>query len=407
MHQYGKSFSGLSSCQQGETTILALNYALYIRTQKRLRTKKKSSSFASMKKRILTILRYALPLILILFIVLCRYVPSLAEGYARLVYPVFSTILSALSSLVPFSLEEILVIGIVLWLVIYPIVKRRRGKRWKSILGREAELLVWVYIWFYLGWGLNYFRYPIYTRADVAPAQYNEEAFLGFLKEYTDSLNGAYMPDVRIDATLLEREVKEFYRRVPSSFGLAMPRDFQQPKYFTFTSLYSGVGVLGSMGPFFAEPQLNGDLLPVQLPFTYAHEFSHLLGVSNEAEANYWAYQVCINSSLPEVRYSGYFGILPYVLINASSLLPQDKFREWIKGIRPEIIKEYEDKRAYWSERYSPFIGELQNYVYDWFLKGNNISSGRKNYAEVISILLSIPAVSASHTPKEQSHIRP
>lgn len=360
-----------------------------------------------MKEKILAILRYTLPLILILFIVLCRFIPSLAEGYARHVYPVLSMILSAVSSLVPFSLEEILVISIVLWLVIYPIIKRRKGKTWKRIWVREVELLVWVYIWFYLGWGLNYFRYNIYTRVQVAPAQYEEQAFLRFLSNYTDSLNQSYVADVQLDTNAMDREMKEFYRQVPSSFGLAMPKDFQIPKYFTFTPLYSGVGVLGSMGPFFAESQLNKDLLPVQLPFTYAHEFSHLLGVSNEAEANYWAYQVCINSSSPAMRYSGYFGILPYVLINASSLLPKDKFGEWIKAIRPEIIKEYEDKRTYWSERYSPFIGELQNHIYDWFLKGNNISSGRKNYAEVISILLSIPTVSASHNPKEQSHIRP
>ncbi len=370
-------------------------------------TCRKSSSFAPMTKKILTILRYALPLILILFIVLCRYIPSLAEGYARCIYPVFSTILSALSSLIPFSLEEILVIGIVLWLVIYPIVKRRKGKKWKNILGREVELLAWVYIWFYLGWGLNYFRYPIYARAGVAPAQYDEEAFLGFLQEYTDSLNGAYLPEVQIDTALLGQEVKEFYRQVPSSFGLASPKGFQQPKYFTFTALYSGVGVLGSMGPFFAESQLNADLLPLQLPFTYAHEFSHLLGVSNEAEANYWAYQVCVNSSLPEMRYSGYFGILPYVLINASRLLPEDKFREWAKTVRPEIIQEYEQKRAYWRNKYSPLMGKVQDRIYDWFLKGNNISSGKKNYAEVIGIILSLPTVSAWHSPTEPPHTHP
>lgn len=360
-----------------------------------------------MNKKILIILRYALPVMLIAFIVLCRYIPSLAEGYARCIYPVFSAILSAVSSLIPFSLEEILVIGIVLWLVIYPIVKRRKGKAWKRILGREAELLAWVYIWFYLGWGLNYFRYPIYARAGVAPAQYDEQAFLGFLGEYTDSLNKAYLPRVQVDADLIEEEVKEFYRQVPSSFGLARPKGFQQPKYFTFTPLYSGVGVLGSMGPFFAESQLNADLLPVQLPFTYAHEFSHLLGVSNEAEANYWAYQVCVNSSLPEMRYSGYFGILPYVLINASRLLPEDKFREWAKTVRPEIIQEYEQKRAYWRNKYSPLMGEVQDRIYDWFLKGNNISSGKKNYAEVIGIILSLPTASASHSPKEPPRIHP
>lgn len=44
-----------------------------------------------------------------------------------------------------------------------------------------------------------------------------------------------------------------------------------------FTPLISMVGVTGSMGPFFCEFTLNGDLLPSQYPATYAHELAHLL----------------------------------------------------------------------------------------------------------------------------------
>lgn len=151
----------------------------------------------------------------------------------------------------------------------------------------------------------------------------------------------------------MRQEIKEIYRQVPSMYGLALPRDYQHPKQVWFNPLYSGVGVLGYMGPFFAESQLNEELLPVQLPFTYAHELSHLLGVSNEAEANYWAYRVCRSSKRPAVRYSAYFGLLPYVLVNASSVLTEEEFREWIKTIRPEVVKDYEYKRMYWNERYS------------------------------------------------------
>jgi hypothetical protein len=53
-------------------------------------------------------------------------------------------------------------------------------------------------------------------------------------------------------------------------------------------------------------------------------------------------------------------------------------------------VKDYEYKRMYWNERYSTLLGEVQNKIYNLFLKGNNIPSGRKNYAEVIGILLSL-----------------
>lgn len=346
-----------------------------------------------MKRKKLVILRWELPLLLVLLIVLCRFVPSWAEGYARYVYTVSSAALSFLSSFFPFSLEEILVPAVVLWLVVAPVLHRCKKRTWRYILCREVEVLAWVYIWFYLGWGLNYFRYSIYARASVTPAQYEEQAFKDFLKVYADSLNHAYIPGVRVDTAALGEEVKAFYRNVPAVYGLACPRDYQRPKFFMFTSLYSGVGVLGSMGPFFAESQLNADLPPLQYPFTCAHEFSHLLGVSNEAEANYWAYQVCVHSSFPAVRYSGYFGLLPYVLINATQLLSKEERKAWVETIRPEILADYEEKHSYWEERYNPLIGKAQDCIYDWFLKGNSMPSGKKNYAEVIGMLITMPSV--------------
>lgn len=338
----------------------------------------------------ITALRWGLPVLAILFVILCRYQPAWAEGYARMVYPFLSVALSAFSSLFPFSLEEVLVVVCILWILLFPFIQRRRGKSWKYIGGRELEMLAWIYVWFYFGWGLNYFRYNIYTRLQIPPVKYEEQKFMDFLHAYTDSLNTTYIPYAELPVETIDREVKDFYQNLPKEVGLVSPKNYQRPKFFTFTPLYSGVGVLGSMGPFFAEAQLNRDLLPVQLPFTYAHEFSHLLGVSNEAEANYWAYRACTESDIQTMRYSGYMGLLPYVLSNASSLLTKEQFQEWVRNIRPEIIASYNENRNYWKERYSPMIGKVQEVTYNLFLKGNQIPSGRKNYAEVISLLLSL-----------------
>ena len=336
-------------------------------------------------------LRLTLLLLGIVFVIICRYMPNLAEGYARMVYPSLSAALSAFSSLFPFPLMEVFVVGLILWLICYPIWKRRQRIRWRKILIREMEMLAWVYVWFYLGWGLNYYRYNIYTRLQTPPIAYEEQQFQDFLKEYTQCLNASYQPQTEVDSDTLRHHIGSFYANLPKIYGLTQPQSWQHPKEFIFTPLYSKVSVLGSMGPFFSEAQLNADLPEVQYPFTYAHEFSHLLGVSNEAEANYWAYRACTESSLPALQYCGYFGLLPYVISNASYLLPKEDFQAWIKTIRPEVRTQYNEKNAYWQERYSPWIGKIQDFTYNLFLKGNKIPSGKKNYAEVISLLLSLP----------------
>ena len=334
--------------------------------------------------------RQALLLASIVFITLCRYQPSIAEWYARTVYPPLSAALSAFSSLFPFPLMELLVVSLILWLILYPVWKRKKSIPWRKILLREMEMLAWVYVWFYMGWGLNYFRHNIYTRLQTPPVAYEEQHFKDFLKDYTERLNTTYQADTKIDSEILKEHVQTFYANLPSAYGLTQPKEWQEPKDFIFTSLYNKVGVLGSMGPFFAEAQLNGDLPEVQYPFTYAHEFSHLLGVSNEAEANYWAYRACTESSSTALQYCGYFGLFPYVLSNASYLLPKEDFQAWIQTVRPEIIEQYKEKNRYWQERYSPLIGSIQDFSYNLFLKGNKIASGKKNYAEVIGLLLSL-----------------
>ena len=319
--------------------------------------------------------RWTFLLVLLLFVILSSLNVGIAEFYSRSIYPSLSYILSALSSIVPFSLDEIGIFLMIVSIVVFPFVWRiRRKLKWRTILIRELEILLWIYVWFYIGWGINYYRESFFTRAGVSPARYDEQRFKDFLYSYTDSLNSVYCKVDTVIADHVHNEIKSSYGKISEVYGFTTPRSFQHPKILLFNSLYSGSGVLGFMGP-----------------FTYAHELSHLLGISSEAEANLWAYQTCLLSSDAEIKYSGYFGLFPYVLMNARGLLSEEDYKSWISEVRPEVIKQYQEKREHWSSLYSPLLGEIQSAMYELYLKGNRISSGQKNYAEVIGLLLSLP----------------
>lgn len=332
-------------------------------------------------------------LLLLLFVIACRYLPHWAEGYMRFIYPTLSACLSGVASLVPYSLEEILVIGVLIVAIAYPFVARltkRYQERWSLILRNYLLGATWLYVWFYLGWGISYYRYSIYERIGVEHSAYQEKRFVNYLQGYVAELNQAYTDQLDFDSEELEEEIKSFYLCVKDGYGLSSPKSYQHPKQLLCNKLYSSVGVLGYMGPFFAETQLNEELLALQYPFSYAHEYAHLLGVSSEAEANYWAFQACKASKRSDVRYSGYFGLLPYVLSNAAALLPEEQFNQFMTTIHPPILEEARAKSRYWSERYSPLVGQAQSWLYNQFLKGNKIASGRKNYAEVVGLLIDL-----------------
>lgn len=337
-------------------------------------------------------LRWVVLAVLFVFIRTVMFFPAMGEWYARKVYPVFSAVLSRFSSLFPFSVGDCFIYGSIGGLVIYLVYAIAKRRPWLRTLGRMAEYLVWVYVWFYMAWGLNYFRQDFFTRAQIPYAAYSEDDFRDFLSVYTDSLNASFIPLEKIDPAVVAGEVKNNYRDIAARFGLLAPAGYLHPKPMLVPSFMSGVGVLGYVGPFFTEYNLNPDLLPVQYPFTYAHEMAHVLGISNEAEANLYAFLVCSRSEVPEMRFSAYFGLLPYVLGNAWLLLPKEEFARWKETISPEIRKAYNEKVAYWQALYSPLIGEMQETVYNWFLKGNNIPSGRKNYSEVVALLMALEA---------------
>ena len=247
-----------------------------------------------------------------------------------------------------------------------------------------------MYVWFYIAWGLNYFREDFFTRTRTTYVPFSSEHFQSFLDAYTDSLNASWVAIETIDREVVKEAVLDGYRKLPTRFGLTTPGAYLHPKTMLLSRLMSGVGVMGYMGPFFTEFNLNDQLLPVKYPATYAHEMAHVLSISNEAEANLYSYLICTGSSVPEIRFSGYFSLLPYVLSNAYVALDKDAFEAWKKRLRPEIKDLYNEKVAYWQSLYSPLIGEAQDVVYNLFLKGNKIPTGTANYSEVIALLIAI-----------------
>ena len=337
-----------------------------------------------MEKPVRKSLGSALVAALLLGVVLmCRSRTAWADWYALHFYPAWSGAVSWLSARVPFSLDEWVVI-LAAVLALAHLVRLR--KRWAALIA----LLLWVTVWFYGGWGINYFRSSIFDRAGKRPEVFEPQRFRLFLEDYAQQLNASYRPVEELDRAAVEQEVKQYYATLSPDWGLAKPKDWQRPKRLVVNRLYSAVGVTGYVGPFCIEIQVNEDTPDRQYPFLFAHELSHLLGVSSEAEANFWAWQACRASADPLVRYAGLQSLLPYVLSNARAALPEEEFVRWRDSLRPEVTEVLRDEQAFWRERYVPWIGRLQSKFYNLFLKGNRIRSGMANYNEVVQMILTL-----------------
>lgn len=363
--------------------------------------------------------RHWLLLVLLLLVTLGKMIPLWGFIYTTRIYPIIGTLLSPISGFFPFAVGDIFIALSIAWVIFYPIyeigLRKKLARRYfflaakkgcypkkKVVFGRVAEFLLWVYAWFYIAWGLNYSQPNIYDRIGMKPVEVSEAKFKAFAYQYADSLNALSIPsdiagssifsDSIVDDGLKNRvrdAVLKEYNKIGYKEGINAPFN-QHPhaKTMVFTPLSSMSGVTGSMGPFFCEFTLNGDILPHDYPATYAHEFAHFLGVANEGEANFYSYIVCTVSADKLVRFSGYYHIFFHVLNNVFDILGEKEGERFLKHIRPEIIQLAKSDRRYWLGKRCKALDAAQDFIFELYLRGNHVAEGRKSYSGVIGLIL-------------------
>ena len=363
--------------------------------------------------------RHWLLLVLLILVTLTKMIPLWGFIYTTRIYPIIGTLLSPISGFFPFAVGDIFIALNIAWVIFYPIyeigLRKKLARRYfflaakrgsypkkKVVFGRVAEYLLWVYAWFYIAWGLNYSQPNIYDRIGMKPVEVSEAKFKAFAYQYADSLNALSISsdivrsnifsDSIVDDGLKNRvrdAILKEYNKIGYKEGINAPFN-QHPhaKTMVFTPLSSMSGVTGSMGPFFCEFTLNGDILPHDYPATYAHEFAHFLGVANEGEANFYSYIVCTVSADKLVRFSGYYHIFFHVLNNVFDILGEKEGERFLKHIRPEIIQLAKSDRRYWLGKRCKALDATQDFIFELYLRGNHVAEGRKSYSGVIGLIL-------------------
>ena len=371
--------------------------------------------------------RHWILLVLLSLITLTKLIPLWGFIYTTRIYPIIGSLLSPISGLFPFAVGDIFIALSIVWVIFYPIYeikwRKQLAKRFfflaakrgcypkkKVVFGRVAEYLLWVYAWFYIAWGLNYSQPNIYCRTGMKPVEVSEAKFREFAYRYADSINSlseerrvkseeTAFDDQResqfngmVDDGLKNRvrdAVLKGYNEIGAKEGINAPFN-QHPhaKTMLFTPLSSMSGVTGSMGPFFCEFTLNGDIRPHDYPAIYAHEFAHLLGIANEGEANFYSYIVCTASSDKAVKFSGYYHIFFHVLRNVFDILGEKEGEKFLKYIRPEIIQLAKSDRNYWLSKRCKVLDAAQDFIFDLYLRGNHVAEGRKSYSGVVGLIL-------------------
>jgi uncharacterized protein DUF3810 len=307
-------------------------------------------------------------------------------------YPGVQQLVTPISNLVPFAIFDLLVAGALVFVVATlwrGSVEARRRRRLSPLLQAGAAVCAFgaaVYLAFLLLWGFNYRRVPMHERLIVEDGLPDRAAVEKLLLDTIGQANrlhaSAHHQGWRGDEWQ-DPMLKQAFAATQAALSDAPHARPGRLKRTIFGPYFRWTGVDGMVDPFALEVLANPDLLPFERPFVAAHEWAHLAGYADEAEANFVGWLTCVRGQAP-AQYSGW-------LFLYWELGSQVTAADWGR-LSPSLAEgPAKDVQAI-VERVQrgrfPLLRRVSWRVYDQYLRANGVEEGVRSYGEVIDLIL-------------------
>ena len=354
-------------------------------------------------KKILKILMLCLIPLGILLLLLAQTVPGFAEGYAVIVYPVWSRGVNFITSLLPFSLAEFLVYLAVLAALFFLIRfivrliagRERRGKLLKGFAVNTGCVLGVLLFFFAANCGINYHRDTFAQVSGLPVEPSSEEELIDLCKTLLENVNrerqlvredenGVMKLSFGSDQELAEA-VKQAYDGLESQYP-TLKSGYGPPKGVLASRGMSYFDITGVFFPYTFEANVNVDVPDYSIPATMGHELSHLRGYMREDEANFLGYLCCRESGHPDLRYSA--AMLAFTQAT-NQLYRQDPeaAQEIFDGMDEGVRRDRAYHSAYW-EQFEGQLSEVSRTVNNTYLQANRQEDGVQSYGRMVDLLL-------------------
>lgn len=310
------------------------------------------------------------------------------SSYANGIYAALERTFVPLSNRLPFTLGDVLLVGIIGGVITLWIVRLRvaRGRRWRTLLEllvRTLAIAAFVALWFDMAWALNYRRAPIIARVAYDDARLTPANVTAFSRRIIADLNAtAPRAHAEVESSrAMQIALAAAFEPVVSRLGDRWNVIVTRPKATILDRWFATAGIGGQWDPFAYETIVNTEFLPFELPFALAHEWGHAAGFGDESDANLIGALTTLRSPDPLIHYSGLFwtyGFLP----------DADRKRFPISA---QVAADITAARARFLRHYNPNVYALQWYVYDRFLKSNRVTTGVVGYSLFVRTLVGTP----------------
>ncbi|MBO4261088.1 MAG: DUF3810 domain-containing protein [Clostridia bacterium] len=331
--------------------------------------------------------------------------------YTEKVFPVITSPMKFLASLVPFSVGEVLLIALAVLAVsglvfcfarwIYLGVRKKKGtKGFLRLLAVVLTVGILVGGNFFVYGALNYrsLTFKEVTGIEVTPAKTDEleQLCLYLGRKATEARSvltendEGVICDARSDYDILKASTKGF--ATASKEFSCLSGYLVAPKPAIFSDMMSYEQIAGIFPIVYTESIVNVNAPVYDTPFTACHELAHQLGFAQEDEANFIGFIAAIANDDPLYVYSGYYNGFSYAMNKLHSFDEEKWAAVWSDpDIDSEgISRDMRHANAIWDayKKKAPVISRISEAVNDSYLKANDIKDGTYSYGRMVDLML-------------------
>lgn len=247
------------------------------------------------------------------------------------------------------------------------------------------RFVIWVVIFFYVGWGYNYNQERLSSRLDIeAPlidSTYISQAFL----DQTDKLYAIKdsMTGMKSQYYFIENDLRQLQESVLDDWD--WPTRGRVRVRYLWPGLLLHFRTSGIYIPHAAEGHIDAGLYVKQHPFTMAHEMSHGYGITDESEANFVAYMTCIKSKKLDIVYSAELAYWRYLARYYKAFHPES-WSEYYGSLDARLVQDLNLINQH-IKKYKDWMPKYRDVIYDSYLKSHGVKAGIKSYDQMIILI--------------------
>ncbi len=305
-------------------------------------------------------------------------------------YPPLQRTVTRFTNLVPLAYFDLLLGGaalIVVWTFIRLASALRNG-RLRAAVGAAGALLLCgsvLYLWFLGLWGLNYRKSPIEATLAMRPGPVDRHVVAMLGQRAVQGVNAlhaaAHVPRVE-QPEWRNRMLRSSFDATLTGLGRGSRVEPGRLKHSLVGPYFRWTGVDGMISPFTLEVLSNPDLLPFERPFVAAHEWGHLAGYADEAEASFVGWLACVHADPPS-QYSAWLYLLWQIRAEATPADRDSLDKALAAGPRGDLAAVAERLRR----GAAPRLQRASWAAYDGYLKANRVEDGVRSYSRVLELL--------------------